>query len=651
MSVDAAFVHDLINELNELGEHTRIEAKTASEVGKSALETVCAFSNEPDLGGGHLLLGVARSKTPDLFGDQPYEVVGVADPERVSSELANRCATEFNRPVRPRITPVKMPGGVVIHVLVEEASPEDKPVILTRFGSPRGAFRRTAEGDFKGTHDDLALFLGDRRGATYDEQVVRRATREDLDPSALRTYKKLLQDSGRSAEVLEFSDDELLQALGAVERTDDGLKPTVAGVLLFGSRLALRRDFPMMRVDYIRVQGTEWVEDASNRYDALVEIRAPLLTTLLRAETAVLDDLPKKFHLPEGSLQRQDILPLPRKVLREAIVNALMHRDYQVHGATQIIRFADRIEIHNPGYSLKPTGQLGRPGSATRNPAIASVFHDTDLAETKGTGIGTIRRLMEKAELAPPKFESERAENRFVAHIPLTHFLSRADLDWLDDLGEELSAHERIALVHVRDNGTVNNESVRSMTGLDRHDASALLRRLSSPAIALLLKEPAGSATFYLPTPRFLDSLPFGVTVPGYEADPTPGVGDVEMAIGVLQSRESSPKQGESEVKTGESPVKSGESVSPALDLPPELQEMVGALRKKEDDAVMRPVIQALCRWQPLSAKEIGGVMGRKYDYLRERYLSPMVREGQLSLTIPDKPNSRLQKYKTPEDA
>lgn len=97
-------------------------------------------------------------------------------------------------------------------------------------------------------------------------------------------------------------------------------------------------------------------------------------------------------------------------MLREAIVNALMHRDYRVHGPIQIIRFANRIEIHNPGYSLKPTNQLGKPGSANRNPTIASAFHDTDLAETKGTGIGTIRQLMEKAELAP--LPSSRREAR-----------------------------------------------------------------------------------------------------------------------------------------------------------------------------------------------------------------------------------------------
>ena len=300
MSVQEETVRRLLAELNEVGEHTRIEAKTASELGKSVLETICAFANEPDLGGGHLLLGVARAESPDLFNVKPYTVLGMDDPERISDDLATQCASAFNRPIRPRVTPVTLDGKTVLHVQIEEARAEDKPVYLTRFGLPRGAFRRISATDQKGTDDDLRTLYASHRQAPYDREPAARATLADIDPDAIRTYRKLLSDVNSNAEALTFSDEELLEALGAAEKVGDELKPTVAGVLLFGTRLALRRDFAMMRVDYMRVPGTEWVEDASNRYDALVEIRAPLLTALLRAETAVLDDLPKKFHLPEG---------------------------------------------------------------------------------------------------------------------------------------------------------------------------------------------------------------------------------------------------------------------------------------------------------------------------------------------------------------
>jgi ATP-dependent DNA helicase RecG len=78
---------ELLEQLNALDEHTRIEAKTASELGKSVLETVCAFANEPGLGGGWILLG-ARLDEDALF--RQYVAVGVPDPDKLSRELASQ---------------------------------------------------------------------------------------------------------------------------------------------------------------------------------------------------------------------------------------------------------------------------------------------------------------------------------------------------------------------------------------------------------------------------------------------------------------------------------------------------------------------------------------------------------------------------------
>ncbi|MDO6806401.1 hypothetical protein Q4595_28345, partial [Wenyingzhuangia sp. 1_MG-2023] len=83
---------------------------------------------------------------------------------------------------------------------------------------------------------------------------------------------------------------------------------------------------------------------------------------------AILDDLPKHFRLPEGSTQRSDQPLLPQKVVREAVVNALMHRDYQVQQPILVVRYSNRIDIRNAGYSLKPEAMLGEMGSKLRNP-------------------------------------------------------------------------------------------------------------------------------------------------------------------------------------------------------------------------------------------------------------------------------------------
>lgn len=127
---------------------------------------------------------------------------------------------------------------------------------------------------------------------------------------------------------------------------------TQTGLLVFGKAMAQRRLCPAMRIDYIRVPGTTWIADADNRFDT-IDMRGPLILLIKRAYNAIVDDLPKGFVLGEGELQAERNTGMPEKVIREAIVNALIHRTYRVNQPVQIIRYTNRIEIINPGFSLK----------------------------------------------------------------------------------------------------------------------------------------------------------------------------------------------------------------------------------------------------------------------------------------------------------
>ena len=197
----------------------------------------------------------------------------------------------------------------------------------------------------------MAVFYHGRQQESFDAGIVADSTLEELSPEAVADYRKSRAAATPDAEELRWSDDELLQSLGAIRSDPKGeRKPTVAGLILFGKSSALRRCFPMTRVDYIRVPGREWVPDPDHRFDT-VELRDPLFRLIRRAQAAVLDDLPKSFGLEEGELQRQDKPVIPLRVIREALVNALMHRSYRSHSPVQIIRYANRLEIRNPGFS------------------------------------------------------------------------------------------------------------------------------------------------------------------------------------------------------------------------------------------------------------------------------------------------------------
>ncbi|HEX8450652.1 MAG TPA: ATP-binding protein [Longimicrobium sp.] len=627
---------DLLRQLNELDEHPRVEAKTSSQAGKSTLQTVCALSNEPGLGGGYLLLGVER--TPDLF-DREYRAVGIADPDKVQADLASQCASMFNRIVRPEMWSEVVDGEVLVGVFVPEVPAGDKPIHFSAQGLPRGAYRRIGSSDQKCTEDDLLVFYHGRQHQTYDLTPIPDVELTDLDTDAIAEYRRERARANASAEELRWSDAELLRGLGCLVRHESRMVATVAGVLLFGTRATLRRTFPMMRLDYIRVPGREWITDPETRFETL-DMRDPLMRLIRRGEAAIMDDMPKQFRLPEGELQRRDLPRIPDRVVREAVVNALMHRTYRTHGATQIIRYSNRVEIRNPGHSLKPEDQLGEPGSQTRNPAIAAILHETLFAETKGSGVRVMRELMRQTNLAPPTFESDRERDQFTATLFFHHLLSETDLAWLSNFSDSnLSTDEAKALVHLREAGRISNAIYRELTGVDTLEASMRLRRLRQ--LGFLRQHDRGSATYYTATDRLLN--------PSRRASVT-RIADAADAreFSAAESGEFEIKSGEFVTQSGELSFESGEFGNQSEELSPELRAVIRTLKRRTPQPELRALIYRICSERPFGSESLARLLQREQAYVVEKYLAQMIRDGELEYTIPGKPNDPRQAYRAP---
>lgn len=322
------------------------------------------------------------------------------------------------------------------------------------------------------------LFQG-KSEQQYDQTTVAGATWADIDPDAIATYRRLRSKANPNASELTWEDSDLLLALGAVVSEGAKIVPTMAGIVSFGSQIALRRLFPSFRVDYIRIPGKQWVETPDGRFDTL-DMRGPMVTLIGRAISAILDDLPKSLMIPASSTGTRGEFPsIPERVVREAVVNSLMHRSYRRNEPVQIIRYANRIEIKNPGYSLKHEERFDDPGSNHRNPHIAAILHETLFAETKGSGIRVMRNLMEQNGLAPPSFESDRVTDNFTARFLFHHFLGESDMKWLSLLKpHELNEAQTKALIHVRELGAVDNSTYRNLNRVDTLVASKHLKEL-----------------------------------------------------------------------------------------------------------------------------------------------------------------------------
>jgi len=632
---------DLLQSLNLLDETERIEAKRASEAGKSLLETVCAFANEPGLGGGWLLLGVAREEQA-LFPS--YQVEGVPQPDKLCADLATQCRDTFNQPVRIELRTEQVNGLAVVVAFVPEAQPQDKPIFFKAQGLPKGALRRVGSVDQHCTEDDLAVFYQGRQRESFDASLVPDTTLDDLAPEALADYRQSRAEANPDAEELRWPDEALLRSLGCIGQDPTGLwRPTVAGLMLFGKPQALRRCFPMTRVDYIRVPGREWVPDPDRRFDT-IELRDPLFRLIRRAQAAVLDDLPKGFVLNDGDLQRQDKPVIPQRVIREALVNALMHRSYRSHSPVQLIRYANRLEIRNPGFSLKSPEHLGEPGSEPRNPRIAAVLHETRFAETKGSGIRVMRDTMEQAGLTPPLFESDRSNDQFVARYFFHHFLGADDVAWLAQFKDaQLSPDEAKALIVVREAGAIDNAAYRALSKVDTLAASAALRRLRDAG--LLQQKGRGSATYYLPAERL--GLGERTAVEGADSALSSNPCGLSTKLGGLSSNPEALPSNPDALSSNPPDTATARPCTVLLDaLPGSLAARLGAIGQRHPPQEIQDIVVSLCRLRAWPVEELALVLRRNPEVVRQNYLRPLMRDGRLVMTRPEEPNDPQQAYR-----
>ena len=551
-----------------------IEVKGESDSTESLMESVCSFSNEPGLGGGYILLGVGEDTKAQK---NRFNIEGVKNPDKAQLNISTQCASMFNFPVRPRIDVEKLDGKNVLKIFVPELASQQKPLYFKSKGLPKGAWRRIGSSGQRCSEEDLYAFYQDN--TSFDSSVVKNTSFDDADLDAVKYYRRCRKDVNPKAEELNYSDKELLESLECL--TPEGCL-TFAGIMLFGTKRVIRRFYPLMRTEYIRVRGNEWVENVDERFSS-IEFMGPLMLQIDRMIDAVLSDLPQNFSLKEGQIHATTKPDLPERVIREAIVNAVMHRSYRHNRPTQIIRYNNRIEIINSGYSLKAQEEIGTAGSDTRNQLIASILHETNLAEFKGTGIRTMRRLMTGAGLSMPTFESDRTKDTFTIRLLLHKFFDDGDMIWLKGFGNDLSQGQRFALIFAREVGAVDTLAYMQITGEKRKMADLGLDILKKMG-ALAQKGKSIDASYYVLNPEF------GVVAPQVTPQVTP-------------------------------------QVAPQVDIQVKCNELVLFCRTPRSKKEMMDFLKLSDR--------------KNFEKL---YIKPLLNKI-IRYTIPDKPKSRNQKY------
>ena len=304
----------------------------------------------------------------------------------------------------------------------------------------------------------------------------------------------------------------------------------------------------------------------------------------------------------------------------------------------------------------------GEPDSMLRNPRISEIFHDTNLAEIKGTGIGAMRRLMKEAGLMPPTFESNHEANKFTARLLLHHFLSKENMEWLAQYAEfGLVNVQKLALVFVREVGAIDNATYRQLDSSITH-ARARLEIHKLCDLGFIEKKGQGRNTYYIRTSKVVSLgerlRPQGEKIPpqhgtlGEKIPPQHGtLGEkIPPQHGTLGEKippqhgtlgeKIPPQHGTFEI---ESQPKSRDEL--LRELPKGLQERVAQLGKWASREKVSQLLVDLCAFKPYSYEELASVLQRSPKALKDKYLKPLRLANKLFYWIPEMINHPQQKY------
>ena len=405
--MNEAGLKELVEKIvNVKAEFQTIEVKRSKTAASSRLyDTLSSFSNQDD--GGIIVFGIDEK--------EGFEVVGVDDVQLIQKQVSEQCE-QMEPPVRAVFTAAQIDGKNVVSAEIPSIDITKRPCFYKGKGRLKGSYVRVGEADIPMSEYEVYSYEAYREKYRDDIRTVERADMSSLDEVKLADYLMRLK-SGKPN--LARLDDEKIYELMSISRNK---KPTLSSEMLFG--LYPQAFFPQLSIIAVCVQGTQIGDkgDDGERFIDNKRIEGTIPEMLEDAIRFVQKNTRTKTIIDPITAKRTDKPDYPVKAVREAILNALVHRDYSIHTEgmpIQIMVFSDRLEIKNPGglYGRSTLDALGKTQPDTRNPVLATALELMGVTENRYSGIPTIRNELEQHGLPQPEFAVIRGEFCVTFHL------------------------------------------------------------------------------------------------------------------------------------------------------------------------------------------------------------------------------------------
>lgn len=464
-------------------DHSRVEVKAAAGgLPKTVPETLSAFANGD---GGLLILGLDERQ--DFVAAEGF------DAHRIRDALAGACADDVDPPVRSEVEIVEVEGEPLVVVEVDPLDPLLRPCFVRTRGHYGGSFIRGGDGDRRLTAYEVTQLLSNKGQPNDDAELVMTATTADLDQERVEGLLARLRSRPNRA-FTEADDTTALIRAGALARDAEGkARPTLAGLLSLG--IYPQQFFPQLFISFIALPANELGDalDDGTRFLDNVACDGAIPDMLHAVLTATRRNMRTAAVVAEAG--RVDRYDYPAEVIRELVVNAVLHRDYSplARGTqVQVELYPDRLVVKSPGtvFGAVVPSQLGvEHVSSTRNAVLAKLLAEIPdaeglpVSENRGSGLPRVMSRLRRAGMSPPDFEVNPAHVHVT--VPQHALLDPPTVEWIASLQEPgLTDEQNIALAIMRQRGTVSNEVLRAW-GVDSYLATVALRDLVARGLAV----------------------------------------------------------------------------------------------------------------------------------------------------------------------
>lgn len=390
----------LIKKIQEIkAESQTVEVKSAHNgCSKRLYDTLSSFSNQD--GGGIIVFGLDEK--------QGFETVGVYDLQDLQKSVTEQC-NQMEPAVRGVFTFAEYEDKNICALEVPSVELVERPCYYKGAGKVKGSYIRVGDADLPMTDYEIYSYESYKKHVHDDEREVERIDLSYMDEKILNKY--IAEKKQAKPKFSKLSEEQIYEMLN-IKRDE---RFTLAAVMNFA--LYPQGVFPQLGITAVVVPGYSIGElgNSGERFLDNKRIEGTISEMLEEAMVFCKRNMKIKTIIDSETGKRNDRTEYPINAVREAILNALIHRDYSIHTEgtpIQINFFTDRLEIHSPGglYGRMTVEQLGKARPDLRNPTLATMAESLNQAENRYSGIPTIRMEMKEYGLPEPEFKNGRNE-------------------------------------------------------------------------------------------------------------------------------------------------------------------------------------------------------------------------------------------------